>query len=206
MRHTSPSPTTPAHGGMPLGQLWAVLTPWRGWLALVGVSVLLGAVLELVPPLLVKTIVDEHLALGRTEGLLAIAALYLGATAAVQAMGFLTEYLTSVIAQGALRTLRVRLFAHLQTLPLRYYDHTPLGDTISRCTADVDTVSILFTTAAGGAVTSSGGVVSGTSGAVVLLGVVRLASIATTMVALSPVLSLVAGVAVVPVALVTRHF
>src|SRR5918992_1080543 len=195
MRHTSPSPTTPAHGGMPLGQLWAVLTPWRGWLALVGVSVLLGAVLELVPPLLVKTIVDEHLALGRSQGLLWIAALYLGATAAVQAMGFLTEYLTATVAQGVLRRLRVRLFAHLQALPLGYYDRTPLGDLISRCTADVETVSTLFTTATlGGAVASSGGVASGTSGAMVLLGVVRLATIAA------------AALAAVPVVLVTRYF
>jgi ATP-binding cassette subfamily B protein len=184
-----------------------MLTPWRGLLALVGVSVLLSAVLELVPPLLVRKIVDEHLARGRSEGLLWIAALYLGATAAVQAMGFLTEYLTAMIAQGALRRLRVRLFAHLQTLPLSYYDRTPLGDTISRCTADVETVSTLFTTATiGGAVASAAGVASGTSGATVLLGVVRLATIAAAMVALSPPLSLVAGLAAVPVALVTRYF
>ena len=39
-------------------------------------------------------------------------------------------------------------------------------------------MSTLFTTAAGGAVTSSGGVVSGTSGAMVLLGVIRLATMA----------------------------
>jgi len=192
---------------MTLSQLWIMLKPWRWWLALVGVSVLLGAVLELAPPLLVKQIVDEHLKLGRSEGLLFIAALYLGSTAAVQAMGFLTEYLTAIIAQGVLRRLRVRLFAHLQTLPLSYYDRTPLGDTISRCTADVETVSTLFTTAAaGGAVASSGGGQGGTSGATVLMGVVRLATIAAAMVALSPLLSLVAALAVVPVVLVTRYF
>src|SRR2546422_630130 len=171
-----------------------MLQPWHWWLTLVGVSVLLGAVLELVPPLLVKQMVDAHLALGRSEGLLWIAALYLGATAAVQAMGFLTEYLTAIIAQGVLRRLRVRLFGHLQTLPLSYYDRTPLGDTISRCTADVETVSTLFTTAAaGGAVASSGGGQAGTSGATVLMGVVRLGTIAAAMVALSPLLSLVAA-------------
>lgn len=184
-----------------------MLTPWRGWLALVGLSVLLGAVLELVPPILVKRIVDEHLVRGRSQGLLWMAALYLGATAAVQAMGFLTEYLTATIAQGVLQRLRVRLFAHLQTVSLSYYDRTPLGDIISRCTADVDTVSTLFTTATiGGAVASAAGVASGTSGAMVLLGVVRLATIAVAMVALSPLLSLVAGLAAVPVGLVTRSF
>jgi ATP-binding cassette, subfamily B, multidrug efflux pump len=206
MTHTSTSPSTQQHRGMTLSQLWAMLKPWRWWLAPVSVSVLLGALLELAPPLLVQKIVDGPLALGRSEGLLPIAALYLGATAAVQVMGFLTEYLTAIIAQGVLRRLRVRLFAHLQTLPLSYYDRTPLGDTISRCTADVETVSTLFTTAVAGAVASSGGVASGTSGATVLLGVVRLATIAAAMVALSPLLSLVAALPVVPVVLVTRSF
>src|SRR5207245_1313472 len=46
----------------------------------------------------------------------------------------------------------------------------------------------------------------GTSGATVLMGVVRLATIAAAMVALSPLLALVAGLAVVPVVLVTRYF
>ena len=158
MNHTTTSTAVPPQGSMPLRQLWAMLTPWRWWLALVGISVLLGAVVELAPPLLVQKIVDAHLVPGRSEGLLWIAVLYLGATAVVQCMGFLTEYLTATIAQGVLRRLRVRLFAHLQTLPLSYYDRTPLGDTISRCTADVETVSTLFTTAAAGAaVASSGG-------------------------------------------------
>src|SRR5262244_4323593 len=207
MHNATTSTATQQHGGIPLRQLWAMLTPWRWSLTLVGVSVLLGAVLELVPPLLVKQIVDEHLKLGRSEGLLWIATLYLGATAAVQVMGFLTEYLTATIAQGMLRRLRVRLFAHLQTLPLSYYDRTPLGDTISRCTADVETVSTLFTTAAtGGAVASSGGGQAGTSGATVLMGVVRLGTIAAAMLALSPLLSLVAALAVLPVVLVTSYF
>jgi ATP-binding cassette subfamily B multidrug efflux pump len=205
MNHTSTAAST-QHSRITLGQLWAILKPWRGWLALVGVSVLLGAALELVPPLLMKRIVDEQLALGRSDGLLLIATLYLGATAAVQVTGFLTEYLTAIIAQGALRRLRVRLFSHLQTLPLSYYDRTPLGDTISRCTADVETVSTLFTTAVAGAVASSGGGVSGTSGATVLMGVVRLATIAAAMIALSPLLSLVAALPVLPVVLVTRYF
>ena len=201
MHTTHTSTFTQQHDGITMSQLWTMLIPWRWWLALVAVSVLLGAVLELVPPLLIKQIVDAHLKLGRSEGLLWIATLYLGATAAVQAMGFLTEYLTAIIAQGVLRRLRVRLFAHLQTLPLSYYDRTPLGDTISRCTADVETVSTLFTTAAaGGAVASSGGGQAGTSGATVLMGVVRLGTLAVALVALSPLLSLVAALVVVPVA------
>jgi ATP-binding cassette subfamily B multidrug efflux pump len=75
MSHTSTSSTTQPHSAMPFSQLWAILKPWRGLLAAVGVSVLLGAALELVPPLLVQHIVDGQLTLGRSEGLLWIAAL-----------------------------------------------------------------------------------------------------------------------------------
>jgi ATP-binding cassette subfamily B multidrug efflux pump len=207
VNHSRPSSVAVPQGSITLSQLWGIVKPWRWWLLLVGVSVLLGAILELAPLLLMKTIVDEHLTRGRSEGLLLIAALYLGATAAVQAMGFVTEYFTAVIAQGVLRRLRVRLFAHLQALPISYYDRTPLGDTISRCTADVETVSTLFTTAAtSGAVASSGGGPSGTSGATVLMGIVRLVTIAAAMVVLSPLLSLVAALMVIPVVIVTRYF
>jgi ATP-binding cassette subfamily B multidrug efflux pump len=207
MNDTTASTSPEPHGGISPSQLWAMLKPWRWSVTLVAVTVLLGALLELIPPLLVKEIVDEHVQLGRAEGLLRIAMLYLGATAAVQVMGFMTEYLTATIAQGVLRTLRVNLFAHLQTLPLSYYDRTPLGDTISRCTADVETVSTLFTAAAaGGAVASSGGGQGGTSGATVLMGVARLGTIGAAMLALSPLLSAMAALAVVPVVLVTRYF
>jgi ATP-binding cassette, subfamily B, multidrug efflux pump len=206
MTHTSTPSTTQPHTALPFGQLWVILKPWRSLLAAVGVLVLLGAALELVPPLLVQRIVDGPLTLGRSEGLLWIAALYLGATAGVQVIGFLTEYLTATIAQGVLHRLRVRLCSHLLTLPMSYYDRTPLGDTISRCTADVETVSTLFTTAVAGAVASSGGVASGTGGASVLLGVVRLATITAAMVALSPLLALAAALPAVPVVLLTRSF
>ena len=66
-------------------------------LALVGVSVLLGAVLELAPPLLVQQIVDAHLALGRPRACSGSPCTWVHA---VQVMGFLTEYLTATIAQA----------------------------------------------------------------------------------------------------------
>ena len=58
MHHRSTAPSTQQQGGITPSQLWTMLKPWRGWLALVGVSVLLGAVLELAPPLLVQKIVE----------------------------------------------------------------------------------------------------------------------------------------------------
>jgi ATP-binding cassette subfamily B multidrug efflux pump len=181
------------HGGTgaptSVGQgLLSLLAQQRIRVVLVGLLVLAAAAFELAPPLIVRTIVDRHLTVGNSHGVPALALLYLLAVAAMQAMTFLYGYLAATGAQGALSHLRTRLFAHLQRLPTSYFDRVPMGDVISRCTADVDTLDTVF----------SSGV------ALLLANLVRLVTIAVTMVALSPMLSLVAAAVAAPLLVVTR--
>jgi ATP-binding cassette subfamily B protein len=164
------------------GNLVRLVEPWRARAIMVALFVLGAAWLELAPPFIIRTIVDEHLIAGRSSGLLALASLYLAAGAAVQAMTFLYSYFAATIAQGVLSSLRVRLFAHLQRLPASYFDRTPLGDVISRCTSDVETLDTVF----------SSGV------AVLVANLVRLLTIGVGMVILSPPLTLVAALVLPP--------
>ena len=50
----------------------------------------------------------------------------------------------ATIAQSVISNLRTRLFAHLQRLPLSHLDRMPVGDAISRCTSDVETLDVVF--------------------------------------------------------------
>ena len=160
----------------------------RGSVLVIGILVLAAAAAELVPPLVIRDIVDHHLTVGRADGLAWLALLYLLGVGVMHAMTFLYGYLAAAVAQGVLSDLRIRLFAHLQRLPARYFDRVPIGDVISRCTADVETLDTVF----------SSGV------AVLLANLVRLATIGVAMVALSPALSLVAVLIAAPLVLVTR--
>ncbi len=173
---------------------WSVvrrlLRPWRLQIAVIAGGVLLFEALAVIPPLLLQRIVDEHLTPGLPAGILTLALVYLAATVLAEAMNFGISYLTAWVAQHALRTLRVDLFAHLQRLPLEYYDRTPLGDVISRCTADVETVDTLFST----------GVSS------LLLRLAQLLTAFAAMVSLSPRLALLALLLLPPLALATRFF
>jgi len=169
-------------------RLVSLLAQRRGSVVVVGILVLAAAVVELVPPLVVRDIVDRHLTVGRPDGLPALALLYLLGIAAMQAMTFLYGYLAAAVAQGVLSDLRTRLFAHLQRLPASYFDRVPIGDVISRCTADVEMLDTVF----------SSGV------ALLLANLVRLVTIAVAMVALSPELSLIAALIAAPLVLVTR--
>jgi ATP-binding cassette subfamily B protein len=160
---------------------------WRS-VAIVGSLVLAAAAVELVPPLAIRDIIDRHLTTGRSGGIAPLAVLYLSAVAAVQALTFLSGYLAAVIAQRILSDVRTRLFAHVLRLPASFFDRQPIGDVISRCTADVDALDTVFSS----------------SVAVLLASLVRLGTIAVAMVLLSPVLSVLAALIAVPLVLVTR--
>jgi ATP-binding cassette subfamily B protein len=171
-----------------LRQLLSILKPWRIQLVLVVLLIVFAAVLELAPPLLVKNITDNYIMVGYQDGLLTLAFLYLGATAGIQVITFFYSYLAAIVAQGGLHELRVRLFAHLQNLPISYFDRTPQGDIISRCTADIETIETLFST-----------------GVSTLVGnLFRIVTIAIAMVALSPFLAMVSLLVIIPLVLVTR--
>lgn len=172
------------------GQLFKLVRPQRHILMIIALLVLTGALFELLPPVLIRWIVDDHLSIGKRDGLLVLALWYLAAMALAQGLAFVYGYLAAAVAQGVLSDLRVRLFDHLQRLPAGYFDHTPLGDAISRCTADVDTLDTMFTRGV----------------ATLVANLFRLITIAVAMIILSPMLALAAALVLPPLIVVTRYF
>jgi len=172
------------------GHLAAVLRPFRAYVALAIGCALAGALLELAPPLLLRRIVDDHLARRQAAGLSQLAIWYLATTAGIQIAGLGAAYLLAIAAQGSLHSLRMRLLAHLQRLPVSYSDRTPAGDTIARATADVEAVDALFSSGVAGLATDG----------------LRLGSIAVAMTVLSPALAALSALLVPPLAFLTRLF
>src|SRR5262245_46342184 len=56
-------------------------------------------------------------------------------------------YWSVMIQEGVVRDLRVRLFAHLQTLPLGYFQRTKAGQTVARLITDADQVKMAISAA-----------------------------------------------------------
>lgn len=56
------------------------------------------------------------------------------------------EYLLSYVGQDILRGLKNRLYDHMQSLPLSFFQKERTGDLMSRITADVNVVNAMFTT------------------------------------------------------------
>ncbi|NCC94624.1 MAG: ABC transporter ATP-binding protein, partial [Opitutae bacterium] len=78
---------------------------------------------------------------GRAQGLMPIVLSML--TVYLLANGFQlgASWLMAAISQQALQQLRADLFAHVQRLPLAFFDRLPAGELMSRLTSDIDAVN-----------------------------------------------------------------
>jgi ATP-binding cassette subfamily B protein len=70
---------------------------------------------------------------------------FLVAAILVWAMTYVQTYLVGWVGQRVLADLRIRIFTHLQTLPIGFYDTRPAGVLISRMTNDVEALDSLVT-------------------------------------------------------------
>jgi len=134
-----------------LKRLLSYVWPYR-MRALLLLAVTLGAALVgLVPPYLLKTIIDRVLSpraaapAGGGFGLLALlVGGMLGVNVLTWAAEVLRRWLNTWVGFRAVEELRLRLFSSLQFLPLRFYDRRKVGALISRMTNDSDLVEIFL--------------------------------------------------------------
>ncbi|HWN33646.1 MAG TPA: ABC transporter ATP-binding protein, partial [Pseudonocardia sp.] len=81
-----------------------------------------------------------------------LAAGYAGITVALGLITFADQYLAAWMGEGFLHRLRMRVFSHLQSLPLQFFERRPMGDVMSRLTSDINAIEDLLLTGATGAV------------------------------------------------------
>ncbi len=125
--------------------LLALLRPYRLRATLTVAALLVGTVAVLTPPLLAKAAIDQGIAEHSTTTLLIVVAAYLASALILWLMTYIQTYLVGWIGQRLLADLRLRIFTHLQAMPVRFYESRPAGVLISRMTNDVEALDQLVT-------------------------------------------------------------
>lgn len=127
-----------------LRRLAGLLRPqWRGIALAVFVLVLQVGTL-LAGPTLVRYGIDEGLRKDDVGALNRAAALYLVMAFCGLVLGRAAILIVARIGEGFLRSLRNRLFRHLMSLSLDYYEKEKTGRVVSRMTSDVDSLQELI--------------------------------------------------------------
>ncbi|MEI6433945.1 MAG: ABC transporter ATP-binding protein [Bacteroidota bacterium] len=140
-----------------------LIRPYRGWLIVVFVAMLIETAMSIAAPWPLKIILDnvvgkhklpEYLAWLRdfsfgenTLALAGVAAVGSVIIAAIGAIaGYIDNYYTESVAQYVANDLRQRLYHHLQRLSLRYFDTHQTGNLLSTITSDVTTIQSFAST------------------------------------------------------------
>lgn len=57
---------------------------------------------------------------------------------------FLNAYFSNLLAQSVIRDIRKRLFKHMVTFRMKYFDKTPIGNLVTRLVSDIEAISEVF--------------------------------------------------------------
>jgi len=161
-----------AYDGRLMRRLLAYLRPYRLGVIAGVLLLLLGALVDLAGPFIIKTALDADVcpALRRADGsgacgaahgavssgalagyergLLAATMWYLLALLAGFALRYAQQVLLGYLGQRVMYDLRMEIFAHLQRLSLAFFDRNPVGRLITRLTNDVNALNDLLTNGA----------------------------------------------------------
>jgi len=127
-----------------LRRLMGYLRPYRGTLIAVFILVTVSTLLDLLGPYFNGLAIDRFIGQRDIPGLGRLVLLMLAVYLVTWVMRVALARLMVEMVQKMMRALREELFAHLQTLSLRFFDQHPHGDLMSRLTNDLDALSRLL--------------------------------------------------------------
>ena len=148
--HKSAATDAGAERGL-LRRMGGLFAPYRRQVLVLALAVTVTSSLGTVPALLSKAVVDNALFPDGGEPRMGVLAALVGAMVALTLLAgvcsIATTYLSSAIGQRVMQALRDHLFAHLQSMSLRFFTSTRTGEIQSRIANDVNGVQTVVTQA-----------------------------------------------------------
>lgn len=127
-----------------LRRILQFIRPYRGrFYFLVLLTVLLG-VLTPLRPLLIQYTLDAHVAAGKYWEMVNVMLLILGLLVIQSLVQYVHTYISGRIGQYVIRDIRIKLYEHIVSLRLKFFDKTPIGRLVTRTISDVETLADVF--------------------------------------------------------------
>src|SRR4051794_12528485 len=137
--------TSFGHSARRVAKLAGLVRPYKGRTVLALLALLGTTAAALAGPYVAKLAIDDGITPHDRRALVGYVVLYLVLAVIGLALESAQTYLTTWVGQRVLTDLRVKLFAHLQSLELGYFEEQRTGRLISRLTNDVDALEQLVT-------------------------------------------------------------
>ncbi len=96
-------------------------------------------------PLMIKHMVDEYI-LQQQDGsrLLIWTLLILGTLVLEAGLQFMTAYFSNFFAQHIIKDIRMKIFRHMLSFKVQYFDSRPVGSLVTRVVSDLEAITEVF--------------------------------------------------------------
>jgi len=125
-------------------RLLLYVRPYGGLVVGAVLALMVEGALQLVPPMLTRRVID--VAIPAADGTMIRQSVILLVVALLTqvACNYSETLLTGILGQRVMHDLRRQVFAHLQRLPVTFFDRNPVGRLVTRVTSDVESLNELF--------------------------------------------------------------
>lgn len=127
-----------------LRRMMEYMKPYRGifWMSVV-LTILLALVAPALPMLIEYTL-DKYILKYDTSGLSWMFIAMLSLLLIQTLIRYYHTLMTNTLGQSVIRDIRIKVFNHITSLRLKYFDQTPIGKLITRTISDLETIANIF--------------------------------------------------------------
>ncbi len=127
-----------------LKRVIAFAKPYKLQFMIAAIAAILLSVLGPLRPMLINYAIDNYIIIPNKEKLLDITILLLSLLFFEGIVQFFYIYLSTWIGQHVIQDLRAKIFKHILSLKMKYFDNTPIGTLVTRSVSDIETIADIF--------------------------------------------------------------
>ncbi len=108
-------------------------------------TTILLAIIIAIRPLLIMHMVNVYLVKNKDLHMLFVWSIIIVGLLLIEGLfQFISSYFSNVLAQNIIRDLRKKVFKHVLSFRMRYFDQTPIGSMVTRVISDLEAMSEVF--------------------------------------------------------------
>lgn len=127
-----------------LRRLYKFVKPYQGRFYFLVFLTLALAILAPARPFVIQKAIDNPIAQGDFQGLINMTIILVSLLVMQALVQYGHTYLSGWLGQFIIRDIRIKLYRHLLSLRLKFFDKTPIGRLVTRNVSDVETLSDVF--------------------------------------------------------------
>ena len=118
--------------------------PYKVTFFIAALSAILLSVLGPTRPLLINHAIDNYIVIPDKQGLINITMILMAILVIEGVLQFFYIYLSTWLGQHVIQDLRTKVFKHILSLRMKYFDNTPIGTLVTRSISDIETIADIF--------------------------------------------------------------